>query len=158
MRKVWLIVILITLGTGFCSGQDKNTKDINYEIEIINYYFGKVNHTTMVTNESIISNNYLLVGEPVKTEHQLVKHEKRKLINFLMNFPLSKLEKEYIYDGVEDGTQLRFIINLNGIKKDIYVANAYQKDLGDLVALLVPMLAEDYIGYTKELVPWEVKE
>ncbi len=158
MRIFKSLIILIALSAGFCSAQNKNTNEMNYRIEIINYYFGRANHTTIVTNQSIVSNNYMIVGEPIKTEHNLSENEKHKIINFLKKFPLKELKEEYVYNGVKDGTQIKFIIKVNELEKSIFVSNAFQKDLGELVALIVPMLPEDYIGYTKGYVPWEVKE
>ncbi len=158
MRRFWLLIILTALCAGFCSAQNKNPDEMNYRIEIINYYFGRANHTTIVTNQSIVSNNYMIVGEPIKTEHNLSETEKNKIVNFLKKFPLRELKKEYAYNGVKDGTQIKFIIKVNEEEKNIFVSNAFQKDLGELVAVIVPMLPEDYIGYTKENVPWEVKE
>ncbi|NJO92236.1 MAG: hypothetical protein HC831_27155 [Chloroflexia bacterium] len=90
---------------------------MNYRIEIINYYFGRVNHTTIVTNQSIVSNNYMIVGEPVKTEHNLSQSEKSKIVNFLKKFPLQELKEEYAYNGVKDGTQIKFIIKMDEVEK-----------------------------------------
>jgi hypothetical protein len=158
MRRFSLLIILTVWSANFCSAQKKNTDEMNYSIEITNYYFGRANHATLVTNQSIASNNYMIVGEPIKTERNLSENEKNKIVNFLKKFPLLKLKKEYVYNGVRDGTQIWFKIGINDVERKIFISNAFQKDLGELVALIVTMLPEDYIGYTKEQVPWEVKE
>ena len=94
---------------------------------------------------------------PVETKHQLSKSEKSKIVKFLEKFPLSELKEKYVNNDVEDGTQMKFVISINDVERSIFVANAFQENLGDLVALIVPMLKDDYIGYDKETVPWEVK-
>jgi hypothetical protein len=157
MRRVRLLVILTVLSVGFCNAQNKNNGKMNYKVEIFNYYFGRTNHRTTITNESIVSKKYMLVA-PVETKHQLSEKEKNKIIKFLKKFPLSELKEKYVNNDVEDGTQIKFVISINDVERSIFVANAFQENLGDLVALIVPMLKEDYIGYNKKSVPWEAKK
>lgn len=154
MRRIRLLMILMVLSAGFCIAQNEYTGEINYKVEIFNYYFGRTNHRTTITNESIVSKKYMLVA-PVETKHQLSKSEKNKIVKFLEKFPLSELKEKYVNNDVEDGTQMKFVISINDVERSIFVANAYQENLGDLVALIVPMLKDNYIGYDKETVPWE---
>jgi hypothetical protein len=157
MRTMIILVLTLFLVTNGCNAQTNKEKEMNYKIEIINLFRGRDNQKTTITDGQIKSERNIATGESSTYERNLTEKEKKKIKDFLKHFPLSDLKDKYIYGGVKDGTQMRFIIRIDNTAKTIFVANAYQKDLGNLVALIVPMLKEDYIGYNKEYVPWESK-
>ena len=159
MLKIFLLILILAIvciPTEFCA-QTNNNETMDYKIEITNLYFGRTNHITTLENNTIKSETNLVREKPNVVSRQLTINENNKIIDFLKDFPIADLEENYVYNGVKDGTQMWFYFKIGEVEKKIFVANAYQKDLGNLVALIVPLLKEDYIGYDEEYVYWKVK-
>ena len=125
---------------------------VKFKITIINYYFGRIDKRTIVTNDSLSFEHKVYRGNSEKTSRLLNPDEKIKMAEFLEHFPLNQLDEQYVTNDVKDGTQMSFIININDELKEIFIGNVYQEDLGKLVKLIVPMLPEDFIQYKKELI------
>lgn len=75
---------------------------------------------------------------------ELTDIERNKLKDFLANFPIDKLQKEYypeeeVYDG---GTEL-FSFKMGGELKQISVTNTYQKELSKLVIFVNSLVPEE---------------
>ena len=125
---------------------------MKFKITIINYYFGRIDKRTIVTNDSLSFEHKVYRGNNEKTSRLLNPDEKIKMVEFLEHFPLNQLDEEYVTNDVKDGTQISFIIKINDELKEIFIGNVYQEDLGKLVKLIVTMLPEDFIRYRKELI------
>ena len=153
MKTFISITVLIISSIFRCFSQDNSTLP-DYKIEIINYNFGRINHLTMVTPQTISYKINQTSGKPKTFERKLNEEEHTKIVKFLESFPIAHLESMYMNEKVEDGTQITFIIRIKDTEKNIYVSNAFQKDLAALVKLIVPLLPENYICYDKKYVPW----
>jgi|SRR5581483_358556 len=127
----------------------------DFKIVITNYYFGRAQYTTTVTSDSLRVKENNFNGKIKNTARKLIAKERESLGTFLKDFPLSSLKDKYVNDRVEDGTQIGFSIKIGSVKKDIYIANVYQKDLGRLCDEVVKLLPYDYIMYNKRAVPYE---
>ncbi len=132
-----------------------NTLNVKYMIVIANHYFGRKQHITTVTQDSLLVIHDNFNGKITSEKRQLTEKEKIVLCEFLSKFPLEKLKANYINEAVEDGTVIDFSITINNQHKDIYVANIYQNELGSLVDLVVNLLEQDYIGYNLSSVPYK---
>ena len=132
-----------------------NTENMKYKIIITNYYFGRKQHITTVTGDSLYSLHDLMTGKKTSENRALTKSETEKLVTFLNKFPLTELKENYVSNTVEDGTIIDFSITINKLHKNIHVANIYQKDLGALVDVIVRFLKDDYIDYNLSSVPWK---
>ena len=154
MRLLSLAFFLIFVNTQFLiqAQLENNTDLMEYKITIINYYFGRVDKRTIVTNDSLSFEHKVHRGNSEKISRLLEPNEKAKLDEFLEHFPLKKLKEQYVTNEVKDGTQMTFIISINNNSKDIFIGNVYQENLGELVKLVVTMLPEDFIQYRKELI------
>ena len=128
------------------------TDSMNFKIIIINNYYGRVNNRTIVTEDSLSYETLIYRGNSVKKSRLLTNEEKTSIENYIKDFPLNKLENQYVTNAVKDGTQMKFIISINNNSKEIFIANVYQENLGELVKLVVTMLPEDFIQYKKELI------
>ena len=47
---------------------------------------------------------------------------------------------------------MKFIIKIQDMEKEITIANYLEKNLAELVAIIVPLLPEDYIMYNETYV------
>lgn len=129
-------------------------KKIQFDITIINYYFGRKKDITIINDHHIIiKRNLLGIGDYLTLDKRvLYKNDRYKIIDFLNAFPLSELKSEYINDQVRDGTQIKFIIKIQDMEKEITIANYLEKNLAELIAIIVPLLPEDYIMYNETYV------
>lgn len=128
-------------------------KNMKFKVVIVNYGYARMQkHVTSVDQDSLQSELYKEETRKEIQSRALTDIEKEKLYEFLSDFPLTKLKNTY-ESGVKDGTVLTFSIIINQVKKDIYVGNIYQKDLGALVNLIVSMLETNYICYNLTSVP-----
>jgi hypothetical protein len=162
--KTWFVILSISLLlTIKCkSGQDTITLNhtinptanpdsiTSYRIFITNYYFGRAQFITRVTEDSIETIHDNLNGKTTADRRVLTSDESSQMKSFLATFPLNKLKESYINENVEDGINIGFDISINIAHKRIYVSNYYQDDLGKLVNEIRLLLKEDYIGYRKE--------
>ena len=130
-------------------------ENMKYKIVITNYYFGRKQYITTVTQDSLLTQLDNFNDDKTSENRSLTKKEKEMLGEFLIKFPLAELKKQYVTEAVEDGTVMDFSITINNLHKDIYVSNMYQKDLGALVEVIVKLLKEDYIGYNTNSVPYK---
>ena len=149
------LVLFFVLGNIqlLANAQLENTIDsMKFKITIINYYFGRVDNRTIVTQDSLSFENNVHRGNSEKTSRSLNLNEKIKLDEFLEHFPLNQLDEQYVTNMVKDGTQMKFIISINDNSKEIFIGNVYQENLGKLVKLIVTMLPNDFIQYRKELI------
>ena len=133
---------------------------MTFSIEIFNYYFGRMKHKTYITPEYVCSEQNILVKRSAYAKHRrvLAPEELRSWTEFLSDFPLHSFKDEYVNQGVKDGKQMRFIIHINDEVKDVYVANYYIKELGDMVSRAVTLLPEDYIQYNLGTVKTEINK
>jgi len=132
--------------------QIKTNKSINimeFKITIISLYFGRDDNKTIISQDSISSQEKIHKSNKEKNIRKLTKTEKEKLNEFLSDFPLQTLKKSYVNRNVKDGIQMKFIIEINNNSKEIFVANVFQEDLGKLVALISPMLPDNFYMYKK---------
>ena len=127
----------------------------NFKVEIIRYYFGRENIRVVVTHEQVMCETALSLNQKDYTlvKRILTDEESSDLKEFLSGFPLDEFKETYYNKGVKDGMQIGFTISLNGVEKNIYVANYYIKELGGLVAEVTKLLSEDNINYTCDTVP-----
>ncbi|MEN8120143.1 MAG: hypothetical protein ABFS35_07340 [Bacteroidota bacterium] len=146
--------ILIVMSAAELNAQilTKDKETMKYQITIINKYFGRTNNRVIITEDSLAYERKVYKGNNGKIARLLTREEKKSLENFLKDFPLNELEESYYTNAVKDGTQMTFVISINDNIKEIFIGNVYQEDLGKLVALVVPMLPEDFIQYKKELI------
>jgi hypothetical protein len=148
-------LLLLTVVSSTCSYAQNltNTKDVmEYEITIVTKYFGRPNNRIIVTGDSLSYEKKVHMGNSEKKVRLLTKEEKESMERFLKDFPIDELEESYYTDMVKDGTQMTFAIKINDKIKETFIGNVYQENLGELVALIVPMLPEDLIQYKKELI------
>ncbi len=133
---------------------------MTFTIEIFNYYFGRMMHKTRITPEYVCSEQNILVKRSAYSKHQraLTPEERRSWTEFLSGFPLHRFKDGYVNQGVKDGKQMRFIIHINDEVKEIYVANYYIRELGDMVSRAVTLLPEDYIKYNRGTVRTEINK
>ena len=124
----------------------------NYKISIFDYYFGRVNTQIEIESDSLKSKYGVHTGEKEEVKRSLSAVEKMKIKDFLVNFPMEKLEERYYYKGVKDGIQMKFVIEIESKKKEIFVANLYQEDLGALVKLINNLFPEDVLRYKRKLI------
>ena len=124
--------------------------NLKYEIKIINYYFGREKNITVITPSYILSKRGDTNGSFIIDKNFLTQKQSNKISDFLKEFPLVDLENDYINPNVKDGIQIKFILYINGETKEIYISNYYQKDLGELAALISKYLREDYLMYSKD--------
>jgi len=150
--RVFLFVLIGNVSIHAQKVESSNLNSMKFKITIINNYFGRVNNRTIVTQDSLSYETLIYRGNSEKESRLLSNSERLSLENFLKDFPLNKLEKQYVTNAVKDGTQMKFIINLNNQSKEIFIGNVYQKNLGELVAIVVTMLPKDFIQYKKELI------
>ncbi len=135
------------------TGEKREGQNIkNFKVEIIRYYFGRENVRIVVTHEQLMCESALVLN---KKDYTLVKRvltdeESSGMKEFLSEFPLDEFKESYYNKGVKDGMQIGFTININGIEKDIYVANYYIKELGELVSKVVKLLSEDHLDYNSD--------
>ncbi|OQY05368.1 MAG: hypothetical protein B6I20_01395 [Bacteroidetes bacterium 4572_117] len=127
-----------------------HTNSLTFSITVLNYYFGRINKKVVITQNSLSYENKVNLGNSKKIIRPLNDTIESEIADFVIKFPLDKLEKTYINPMVKDGTQIRFIFNINNLSKEIFIGNMYQEKLGKLVKLMVTMLPEDYIQYKKE--------
>lgn len=165
--KAYIVVIGFIMLLMACANKTNNKKqadipadsiglkDMKCKIIITNYYFGRKQYITTVSQDSLQTVKDDMNGKITNGSRALTKKETETLCAFLAEFPLSELKKQYVTETVEDGTVIDFSITINNQHKDIYTANMYQKDLGELVEVLVKMLKEDYIGYNPGSVPYK---
>ena len=131
---------------------------MTFIIEIFNYYFGRVMHKTCITPEYVCSEQHIQVKRHLYSKHRraLTVEESRSWTEFLSDFPLHMLKDGYVNQGVKDGKQMRFIMHINNEVKDVYVANYYIRELGEMVNQAVKLLPEDYIQYHRGTVRTEI--
>jgi hypothetical protein len=152
--RLFLLLFSSLIATSSCNSQQNNDKRVAYYIEITNFYFGRVDNITILTNDSIKSEINKVRGGEKKYNRLLNDKEKQKIDAFISKLPLTGLKSQYINEKVEDGTQMKFVIKVENNEKSIYVSNEYQDDLGELVELVVSLLPEDYIGYNRKAILW----
>ncbi len=76
--------------------------------------------------------------------------EKKSLYNFLLSFPIDRLDTIYKNPLVEDGDQKRIEISICGKRKTIDIENFYQKDLARLFNNINEFFEKDIqINYVK---------
>ena len=143
-----LVILLSIIPRAGVNTMEKNIKD--FKIEIIKYYFGRENIHFTIPPEKLIYETYITMN---RQDHSLIKREitdkeRGGFLEFLSVFPLTDLKENYYNKGVKDGTQIRFVIRIGEMEKNIFVANYYIKELGDLVAEVVKLLPEDHINYS----------
>lgn len=146
---VILLLLLYKLEIYNVNAQSMNEIS-DYKINIINYYMGRIDHRTIITTDSISYENSVHRGNSKIHKRKLTDSEQKELKSFLNSFPVNNLEKGYVNNNVKDGTQMKFIIKINNYEKEIFVANVYQENLGELVSLIVKMLPNDFIQYNKQ--------
>lgn len=169
MKKNFAILVLIFFSLfGICcrnggtenrdNGKNGNVlsdKEITFRVVITNFYFGHPQYVTTVTSDSLISAKDDFNGKHSLTSRKLSGDESAKIISFMKNFSLDSLKDKYVNPGVEDGTQMGFTIKINSVEKNIYVANVFQRNLGELTKIVSGFLPEDYIMYNEKAVPFE---
>ncbi len=152
MRKFVLIFFLINVFLSIypeSSEKKMERKITDFRIEVITHYFGRKNNHITVTSDklkletsvALNKKNYSISERPLK------ENERNTLMTFLSDFPLESFKEEYYNKGVKDGTHVLFTIKINGIEKNIYVANYYIRELGDLAAVIAKLMPEDHINY-----------
>jgi hypothetical protein len=141
---------------GFNKGDTSDSiKNMKFEIIITNYYLGGIMHQTTVSQDSLMVKRYIMTGKRYSESRLLTSKETEMMQQFLADFPLVKLNKQYVTETVQDGTVIDFSISIGNKHRDIHIANKYQKDLGDLVKTVEKLLKEEqYIGYSPESVPY----
>ena len=87
-----------------------------------------------------------IVGESddVVYEGKLSEEEQKTIARFFNNFPIEKLESEYIKANVDDGDQKLFIFKIGTTEKKIHVSNYYKDEIADLVGLLNELVPIEY--------------
>jgi hypothetical protein len=130
-------------------------ENMKCKIIITNYYFGRKQYITTVTQDSLQTRKDNMNGKVSNESRALTKNESKDLCMFLAKFPLAGLKNQYVTETVEDETVIDFSITINDQHKEINVANMYQKDLGALMEIIVTFLKEDYIGYDLNSVPYK---
>lgn len=144
-----------------CKNISKNKQDtiqskqMKFKVVIVNFYFGRKEYVTTVTQDSLVILKDDMNGKLTRESRALTEKEIETLTEFLAEFPLSELKQQYVSETVEDGTVINFSITIDDQHKDIYIANIFQEDLGALVKVVVKMLKEDYIGYNQSSVPYK---
>jgi len=149
-----LIFLLFLPALLIAGGENNKTGVKDFKVEIIRYYFGRENIRVVVTHEQLMCETALSLN---KKDYTLVKRiltseEISDLKDFLSEFPLDKFRESYYNKGVKDGMQISFTININGIEKNIYVANYYIKELGGLVSEVTKLLSIDHLNYNNKTV------
>ncbi|MEN8223675.1 MAG: hypothetical protein ABFR36_10545 [Acidobacteriota bacterium] len=157
MRKNILILIIVLVVPLLYSQEEKKTMnngDMSFKVEIIRYYFGRENIRVVVTPERLIYETAISLNKKDYTleTRVLTEEESSGLKEFLSEFPLDEFKESYYNKGVKDGMQIRFTININGIEKNIYVANYYIKELAELVSEVVKLCPEDHLCYNSDSV------
>ena len=150
----WSFLIITLASTMYTNAQNLANKQnkMKYKITIVTKYFGRSNNRLVVTEDSLSYETKVYKGNSEKKSRLLNLEEKESLLNFLKDFPLEDLKESYVTNMVKDGTQMTYSISINNLTKETFVGNIYQENLGELVALIVPMLPEDFIRYKKELI------
>ena len=133
---------------------------MTFTIEIFNYYFGRMMHKTRITPEYVYSEQKILVNRSSYTKHRrvLTSEELQSWIEFLSDFPLHSLKDEYVNQGGKDGKQMRVIIQIDDEVKNVYVANYYIRELGEMVRRAAKLLPEDCIKYNLGTVRTEIEK
>lgn len=128
----------------------KNIGD--FSIKITRFYFGRENIRLTVTENELISESSIAVNKKnySLTRRKITGPERKSLKKFLSGFPLKEFKESYYNKGVKDGMQLQFEIRINETEKNIYVANYYIEELGELVAEIAKLLPKDNINYSKD--------
>ncbi|HBS88003.1 MAG: hypothetical protein A2W91_10205 [Bacteroidetes bacterium GWF2_38_335] len=144
--------ILLFLAIGIsCSSQDE-VKNVPYKIVIKNMYMGHVQYITTITNDSLTVFHDNFGADSSLTTRALKAEEKEMMLKAIHELPLDDLEKNYINDAVEDGTQIDFIFEIDGETKSVYISNKLQEDLAKFVESVVKLLPSDHIGYNERVI------
>ena len=154
--KITFLILVLIMSVYPKAGEKDMEQDIKkFKIEIIKYYFGRENIHITITPDEIICETAKTLNRQDHSlfKREMTKGEKADLIEFLSDFPINDLKDNYYYKGVKDGTQLRFVISIDDIEKNIHVANYYIVELGELVDEVMKLLPEDHIDYNLKTVP-----
>lgn len=148
-----MLVIVLACSTQ-TAGNQMGKKVKEFKIEIIRYYFGRENVRIVVTHEQLMCESSLVLNQKDYTlvKRILTQEESSGLKEILSVFPLGEFKENYYNKGVKDGMQLRFIIKIDNVEKNISVANYYIKELGNLVSEIMKLFPEDHINYSRESV------
>jgi hypothetical protein len=155
LLKYFIFLLLIPCYKIYANPATSNQiKPIKFRIVIINYYMGRKQYVTTVTQDSLYTVHNFPDSNIESDARLLTKTESERLCRYFAKFPLSSLKDEYT-TMVEDGTQIDFLITINDKYRKVYISNFYQYTLGEMVANIVKLLKADYIQYNKKAVPWD---
>lgn len=154
------MLIAITAGNTLLEAETMKNEIKEFKIEIIRYYFGRENIRIVVTNEQLMCETALSLNRKdyILDKRVLTDEESAGMKEFLTGFPLKEFKESYYNKGVKDGMQIRFIINLDGIEKNIYIANYYIKELGGLASVITNLLSEDHLNYNPKTVQNQIRK
>jgi len=155
MKKAVIIstIMCIFIFDIFSQTKAEMTKPDNFEISVTSKYFGRKDKMISINTDRIIYEKNIAVGKQnySKGETEITEELKREIISFLTLNPVESFKTSYSNSGVKDGTVLSFTFKVNDTEKNIFVANYYIKELGELVKIINQSIPEEYfISYGQD--------
>lgn len=153
MKKILNISIIIYIFVLPVKSQTKRDMAINnFEISITSYYFGRKDKIININVDKVFyeKNKAVNIKQYAKGETRINKETKHKIINFLTENHIESFKSSYSNPKVKDGTVISFSLKVNNVVKEIFVANYYINELGELVKIINNSVPNGYlISYKK---------
>ncbi len=149
MKKALIIITIMCIFVFNSVSQAKKhmEKIDNFEISITSKYFGRKDKIITINTDKVIfeKNKAINIKEYSKGEKEINKEIKQQIINFLIENPIESFKSSYFNSKVKDGTVISFSLKVNDSQKDIFVANYYIKELGELVKIVNSIVPNGYL-------------
>jgi len=129
------------------SQTEKDMTIENFEISITSKYFGRKDKIITINNYKVVyeKNKAINIKQYSKGEAEINNEIKQQIIDFLTENPIESFKTSYSNPEVKDGTVIGFTLKVNNNKKDIFVANYYIKELGELIKIINKLVPNDYL-------------